>query len=107
MEFDRKFCEDAINEILLNTYVSDEPPRFDDINLAESFLLDGLKIACSDNDLNSEELKFLSLTVDLNNVDPVWFNEKVDEFQKIEIDTSDLTDLNLRGYLKKIESIED
>lgn len=78
--FDLIFVEDAISEILDNEYISQDPPVFSDRRIAETFLKDGLKVAYSDNDLDSNELKWLKQIAEKNNVSEIWLNNNVDSY---------------------------
>jgi hypothetical protein len=54
--FEREFCENAIEEILNNTFVADDPPRFSTRDLAIKFLSDALTlVSVDDGTLGSEE----------------------------------------------------
>ncbi len=75
--FEKKFCLNAIKELLDNEFISEEIPIFTCVEHAKSFILDGLRLAISDNDLNPHELDFLRRTLDLNGLDEAWFNEKI------------------------------
>lgn len=78
--FEKKFCETAISELLDNEYILQDVPKFSDIKLAESFIIDGLKVAVSDNELNPSELEFLKLTADANKLNNVWLSETIRDF---------------------------
>lgn len=77
--FEKRFCENAVKEIMENEYIIDEPPKFTQKEIAEKFLEDGVKIAMADKCLHLFELQWLAQTAEINNVD----NSKIDElFQK-------------------------
>ena len=61
--FEKKFCENAVGEILENEFISDIPPKFSSREIAEYFINDGLTIALSDFDLHAEELDWLATAV--------------------------------------------
>jgi hypothetical protein len=75
--FEKKFCETAIEEILENEFIADDAPEFLDWRVAESFILDGITLAISDEDLNTEELSFLKTTLKKNHLNENWFSEKL------------------------------
>ena len=77
--FEKRFCENAVKEIMENQYIIDEPPVFSNKELAEKFLEDGVKIAMADKSLHLFELQWLAQAAKINNVD----DSKIDElFQK-------------------------
>lgn len=75
--FEKRFCETAIQEILDNEYIADDAPEFSELPVAESFILDGITLAISDEDLNPEELSFLKATLEKNNLTENWFSDKL------------------------------
>lgn len=58
--FEKDFIQSSIDNLLENPYITDEIPKFSSKIIAESFLLDGLKLSFSDNDFSPEEIEFLS-----------------------------------------------
>jgi len=58
--FEREFIESSIDNLLENEYITEETPKFSSKIIAESFLLDGIKLSFSDNDFSPEEIEFLS-----------------------------------------------
>ncbi len=75
--FEKKFCETAINEILENEFIVEDAPEFSDLPVAESFILDGITLAISDNDLSPDELVFLKATLEKNHLTENWFSDKL------------------------------
>jgi hypothetical protein len=71
--FEKRFYESAVNEILENTFIVTSPPIFCSSKLAQSFILDGLKVAASDGDLHSFEDEFLRSCAELNGLALEWF----------------------------------
>ena len=77
--FDPTFCENAINEILENTFIANTAPEFSARDVAEGFIRDGLTLALCDSDLHPSELRWLRLTVEKNRLDPGWFRSELDQ----------------------------
>ena len=75
--FERKFCENAINDSLENKYLNEDIPTFSRKEFAMSFILDGLTLAISDKELNPDELQYLKLTIKENNLEEEWFSQQV------------------------------
>ena len=84
--FEKRFCENAVKEIMENQYIIDEPPKFSNQEIAEKFLEDGVKIAMADNNLHLFELQWLAQTAKINNVD----NSKIDELFKKYVEENDV-----------------
>jgi hypothetical protein len=72
LDFDRTFCENAVDDLLANQYISKDPPRFSRKEIAESFLRDGSRIALSDGELHPTELEWLRLIAKRNDVSDEW-----------------------------------
>ena len=53
--------------------------EFSNSPIAESFIMDGIKLAISDNDLNPEELTYLKATLEKNNLEDSWFKCKLED----------------------------
>jgi hypothetical protein len=78
--FEKKFIENAIQEILNNRYISVTPPVFSTRELAEKFLKDGLILAASDNEIHPKEEDWLISVAGKNKIEESWL---ADEKQKI------------------------
>ncbi len=93
--FETGFIEDAINEILENRYISEEPPVFSSHELAEKFIKDGLILAASDKQIHPHEEEWLLSVAGANGIESSWyFNEKNSllqlKYHTIHLDADDL-----------------
>jgi hypothetical protein len=77
--FSSDFYEETLKNLLANEYLTEEPIKFSDEEISRSFIIDGLRLAHSDNDLDECELRWLKLTAKENNIDMKWFEKKVSE----------------------------
>lgn len=75
--FASDFYEETLKNLLANKYINEEPIKFSDKKIAESFLIDGLKLAYSDNFVESSEIEWLKKTAKENDISEKWFNEKL------------------------------
>jgi hypothetical protein len=71
--FEPGFCDNAIQEILENTYIVDAIPEFSTKELAVKFIKDGLALASSDNEVHPSEEQWLKCTAEKNGLDVAWF----------------------------------
>jgi hypothetical protein len=71
-----RFCEEAIDNILENSYISDTPPTFSSPELARLFLRDGLRLAAADNEIHALEEEWLALVAAANGIDEVWLDDQ-------------------------------
>ena len=83
--FSKSFCEEAVNDLLENEYIIDDPPLFSEKAIAEAFLKDGMQIAFADKDIHLYEMNWLKAVGDKNNISPEW---QLNEFEKIQKSTS-------------------
>lgn len=73
--FEEEFCDQAIRGILENEHVRDLPPKFTRQDLAMKFVLDGLVLAHSDNEMHPAEEEWLKLVAEMNGLGVQWFSE--------------------------------
>ena len=79
--FASDFYNEIIHNLLANKYIDEEPVKFSNIKIAESFLMDGLRLAFSDNKVESEELDWLRNTAIENGISTKWFEERLIYFK--------------------------
>jgi len=72
--FDNGFCEKAIDDILHNKYVVDEPPYFSNVDVASHFLLDALRIAIADGEVHEKEVQWVKAVAVANGIEEELFN---------------------------------
>jgi hypothetical protein len=76
LDFDVRFCEAAIADLLDNKYINDNPILFDEPEIAECFLRDGLKLALADKELHSRELSWLKTIARTNKLPDDWVDKE-------------------------------
>jgi len=81
LSFNKKFIERAIDELLENKYLGNEPPIFSQKNYAEAFLRDAIKLAFVDNDLSSEEFDWLQSIAATNGLTNEWLKNELAYYQ--------------------------
>jgi len=79
--FASDFSDEIIQNLLSNKYLIEDPIKFSDIRIAESFVLDGLKLAFSDNKVAGDELEWLKKTAIENGINVKWFEDKLQTFK--------------------------
>ena len=77
--FATDFYEDTLKTLLANKYILEDPIKFSNKKIAESFVIDGLKLALSDNSEKSIEIDWLKKIAGTNNLNEEWFNKKLNE----------------------------
>ena len=84
LDFDRRFCETAVANLLENKYISDEPILFDEQLIAECFLKDALKLAIIDGEIHSKELSWMKAVARANNLSGTWFDKELQNIREIQ-----------------------
>jgi hypothetical protein len=96
--FNQNFVENAINELLENEYLIENPPKFTNHILAEAFIKDAIKIAFIENVMNIYKLSWLSAFATDNELSKQWLFMELELF----IDTAN-RDINnnfeIQNYL--------
>jgi hypothetical protein len=77
------FCTDAINELLENNYLIEDPPKFSDMEIAKAFIQDAIQLAFADGSIHLYEMNWIKFVGDKNNVDANWRFEQFSELRKI------------------------
>jgi hypothetical protein len=67
--FEKEFCDSAIQDILDNTFVVDEPALFSTSELAMKFIKDGLTLAAVDGEVHGFETTWLKAVAEKNGLD--------------------------------------
>jgi hypothetical protein len=79
--FSSDFYEYTLQNLIENEFLTEEPVQFSDKKIAQSFILDGFRLAHSDSHLDDREIGWLLDTATKNNIDTEWFNSKLKEIK--------------------------
>ena len=99
--FEREFIQSSIDNLLANQYITDDIPKFSSKVIAESFLLDGLKLAFSDNDFSPDEIEYLSKIAEQNGLDSEWFSSLLKSYLTHFETLNDNSFLFIENYLEE------
>ena len=80
--FATDFYDETIRNLLTNKYISEGMIRFSDPIIAKSFITDGLRLAFSDNQANSDEINWLQEIAEYNGLTAEWFEKKLSSLKK-------------------------
>ena len=76
--FEKEFCDNAISEILKNTYIEDVPPVFSTKELAIKFLKDGVYLAFVDHEeIHPGEQQWLQSIAEKNGLDLEFLSQEI------------------------------
>lgn len=73
LDFEKAFCERAIDDILENRHITHDAPGFSSPELAGKFVRDGLRLALSDGHVHPSEVDWLKTVATHNGLDETWF----------------------------------
>lgn len=79
--FATDFYEDTLKSLIANKYILDDPIKFSDKKIAESFVCDGLRLAFSDGTAPDSEMKWLRKIAGANEIEDDWFEEKKGHYE--------------------------
>lgn len=80
--FASDFFNESIKSLLTNKYIQKEPITFSDKEIAVSFLNDAVKLACVNNLVTYEEIKWLKEIADVNQVDNQIIEKELNEYKQ-------------------------
>jgi hypothetical protein len=75
--FEKKFCEEAVNDFLYNRFVDLSPPKFSKNEIAQLFIKDAINIAFSDNELFVGELEWIKMIAEKNELNSTWLDQEI------------------------------
>jgi hypothetical protein len=77
LDFDERFCEAALDDLLNNRLITDNPVVFSRREVAECFLTDAAALAGCDDDVHPHELAWLRSIARANGLDGEWLETGV------------------------------
>ena len=80
LNFEPKFCEDTIDNLLENQHIVDEPALFSDPRIARMFIKDGFRMALVDHNLSIEEIEWLHQVAIKNKISSHWFSKELADY---------------------------
>ena len=79
--FSKDFFEETITTLLANKYITEEPPKFSNNRISQSFVTDALRLALSDNKIGDTELDWVYTVAAANGITAEWVNKKLEELK--------------------------
>jgi hypothetical protein len=99
LDFERRFCEAAIDDLLVNTHIMKEPVLFSNPSIAECFFHDAVRLALVDGDLNIKELRWLRRVAQANGRTDQWLDTVIHDFQAKKAPLDQSVTLEIQHYL--------
>lgn len=83
LDFEKRFCEAAIDDLIINAHLTREPVVFSSTAIAECFFHDALRLALVDGDLHPSELRWLRRVAHANGLTDEWLDALIRDFKKL------------------------
>jgi hypothetical protein len=99
LDFDERFCEAAIADLLGNKYITDEPIIFDEPEIAECFLRDALRLALIDKNIHSHELSWLKTVARTNKLSDARLAEECERLRGEDLTENPPESFQIHRYL--------
>ncbi len=77
LDFDKRFCEAAIDDLLQNAYLTGNPVIFSNRQIAECFLSDAVRLALVDEEMHKLEWSWLTDVARGNGITDEWLEREV------------------------------
>jgi hypothetical protein len=77
LDFDQRFCAAALDDLLRNRQITDEPVVFSRREVAECFLTDAAALASCDDDIHPHELACLRSIARANGLTKEWLDARL------------------------------
>lgn len=71
MGFEKKFCKNAIDEIINNKNIDDSPPLFSNSQIAGYFIHDAIIISLADKEIHEAEIAWLKDVARTNGIENI------------------------------------
>ena len=82
MDFEGRFCESSIDDLLENKHIPREPPLFSRPEFAEGCLRDCLMLAAADREIHPSELEWVTRIAVRNGLTPQWVDHALGEVRR-------------------------
>lgn len=81
-DFDRRFCETTVDELLSNNHITRSPVVFFHEAVKKCFFHDALRLAFSDGFMHPGEIRWLRKVAGVNGLTDEWLDSVIEETQK-------------------------
>jgi len=98
LDFDRRFCEITIDDLLSNKHISRRPVVFSDAEVKECFFRDALRVALSDGHIHALELRWLRRVAQANEISDEWLDTLIHECQQTRATRNLTVQLDIQKY---------
>ena len=99
LDFEKRFCEAAIDDLLVNPHLMKEPVLFSSPSVAECFFRDAVRLALVDGAINMPELRWLRRVAMANSRTDMWLDSIIQEFWEQKSSHASTEALQIQQYL--------
>jgi hypothetical protein len=99
LDFEKRFCEATIDDLLVNPHLMKEPVVFSSPPVAECFFRDAVRLALVDGEINPQELRWLRRVAQANDRTDEWLDSIIQGFQEQKNSPGPSAALEIQQYL--------
>jgi len=99
LDFDKRFCEAAITDLLENKHINANPIFFDERRIAECYLRDGLRVSLIDSELDAREMAWLEDVARANKLPDGWLKKEYGKIEQVDPEALKPENYEIRRYL--------
>ncbi len=79
--FATDFFHETVRSLLINKYIIEEPIVFSNLEIAQSFIKDAVKLACVNGVVTNAEVDWLKKTADINKINSNFVEKEFKSFR--------------------------
>lgn len=79
--FATDFFQETVRSLLINKYIIEEPIVFSNLEIAQSFIKDAVKLACVNGLVTDAEMDWLKKTADINKINSNFVEKEFKSFR--------------------------
>jgi hypothetical protein len=79
--FATDFFHETVRSLLINKYIIEEPIVFSNLEIAQSFIKDAVKLACVNGVVTNAEIDWLKKTADINKINSNFVEKEFKSFR--------------------------
>ncbi len=98
--FEKSFTKSAVNTFFSNEHIPNEPPKFSNREIAESFIRDGIKLIIEDPKINQDEVDWISNVARVNGINENWIFELIEKERLSQVYENAPVKLEVESFLE-------
>ncbi len=98
--FEKSFTKSAVNTFFSNEHIPNEPPKFSNREIAESFIRDGIKLIIEDPKINQDEVDWIANVARVNGINENWIFELIEKERLSQVYENAPVKLEVESFLE-------